>query len=375
MDHIGSWATMVGYVHASDVSSCMFQGIVSSATALASSFYTLVIALYLYLVTMYGSVLSKNSMFIVHAFCIGFPLIVSTVPLAQKSVSYGNNDDEITWCFIESDDDNPNKNTDLIWMIFSFYLWIFLAIFATAILLAIVGCHLYFDMQVVDGPIVESLLKLVWYPVIFLVCWGLASFSDFYCRYKHDRICEYSVVYSTILSILQGFFCACVFFARNKIVRVQWHELVCRRSSSVSIETSKASISIETSKASIATTATMKVEDEVDYESGGEDNDEVDARVSTNNDDRPRTARRGTKLLRNLSSIKKSGVFSSSSGKLNVASSNGLESGGEGATENPLSSSSSSSSRSKSDIITMDDQNRRFGDRDSEKMDVHSYSL
>jgi len=367
MDHIGSWTTMVGYVPRENRAECYFQGIFSSATALASSFYTVVISLYLYLVTYRGSVLSNKAMMYVHAFCILFPIIVCTIPLAQRNIIYGNDDDEVTWCFIASDDDTGSK-ADIIWMVMGYYLWLFLAIFLMGFFLSLVGYHVC-QMNMMDGPIVASLYKLGWYPVIFGVCWGLASFSDFYCRFKKDLICEYSVVYSTILSILQGFFCACVFFAQNKIVRNSWAKLLC----------GDTKISAENSKDFISTA--MKVEDEVDYDSGGEEYEENDLRPScehtSNNSTSAQEGRSNSQILRKLSSMKKSDRFATNAAASNssVPASPVFDAeAGEGTTKNPLSSSKSSSSSLHPGIILMDACNNKMFESSGHD-EVQSYRL
>jgi hypothetical protein len=127
-------------------------------------------------------------------------------------------------------------------MVASFYFWIFLAVTLQIGLLVKIAHKLYLlggDGNNSVKRIWSSFRKLVWYPVIFSVCWCFDAVADLSGIEQSDKdggngdnvisdgvVSEDFVIVGVALSMLQGFFFSLAFFANNTIVRECWLELL-----------------------------------------------------------------------------------------------------------------------------------------------------
>lgn len=77
-----------------------------------------------------------------------------------------------------------------------------------------------------------SILKLCFYPIIFIICWVFSSIQQFSDQStngtaKRNFISSLISLSSVSLPILQGFFNAIAFFYLNDIVKNRWYNLYC----------------------------------------------------------------------------------------------------------------------------------------------------
>ena len=218
-DFIGSIGIALGAQPDGSIG-CGFQAFVSNANYLSATFWTTIIAYQVYLVVVHKQIL-KN-MTSIHLFCWLVPAIVTLLPLTTSS--YGNNDDQESWCFIAN---NGGNSTRVIWLIFGFYFWLWCGI---ALSLYFV-CHVQYsltNMETVNEILlVGTVRRLVYYPVIFSVCWVLATVLDLYLIYNdlpNGSLWNTINVLSNLLAIFPGILLSILFFYQNPFVVNRWKE-------------------------------------------------------------------------------------------------------------------------------------------------------
>ena len=83
---------------------CYFQSFSTNYNYLSSIFWTVVITFQLFYIIQRGKFITIN--WYTHAFCWGFPLIVTMLPLSTNT--FGNPDDESDWCFFGNGPNSPS---------------------------------------------------------------------------------------------------------------------------------------------------------------------------------------------------------------------------------------------------------------------------
>jgi hypothetical protein len=164
---------------------CWIQSIMTSYFPLVSVFLTTLIAFILFAAIRKIS-LDSVAQTKIYVICWVVPLILTFLPLSTNQ--YGNPGENKGWCFLDTRKGSPNWTLSF-WIVVSFYLWFYLAIVIYLILLWSVICRLsvvYGIIAEIHGPrtssvahyISRSLMSLIWYPLIILVCWSPSALWD-----------------------------------------------------------------------------------------------------------------------------------------------------------------------------------------------------
>jgi len=222
-DLFAACGTILGSVP-DDSDECWFQGFSTSIGFLAAVLWTTVILHQIFLVVVQRGKVFK-SMIPLHMFCWGWPIVLSLLPLSTNT--YNNYDDQASWCFVASRSDSPMWG-ELFWTIFSFFFWIWLAIFVNVVQIVMVVRKLR-NLQV-SRAVRSTMRKLIWYPLMTMVCWFLVSIGTIHVIANNTSFEDVNTswqmitIVGSLLAILQGFFNACFFITMNKIVREHWYE-------------------------------------------------------------------------------------------------------------------------------------------------------
>jgi disulfide bond formation protein DsbB len=222
-DFIASIGTVMGTYHNSI--ECWYQGLATNFNYLVAIFWTNVIAYQLYAIVVKNQECIKD-MRRYHMVCWLVPLVVTLLPLTTNT--YGEADDNSGWCFIAERPDSPSYGV-LLWVILSFYLWVWLSILFITVVLLRTGYHLY-ELNPVPPPVYNVYYKLGLYPLVLILCWLPASLDDTLAAVFGGYSFPGSIVLNVcanVLPPLQGFLLSVIFFSSNKAVRLLWINLIC----------------------------------------------------------------------------------------------------------------------------------------------------
>lgn len=202
---------------------CWFQGLSSNFNFISAVFWATVISYQVYLVVLHGTILKDLTL--IHYICWGIPLLMTILPLSTDT--YGTYDND-NWCFIKKESNSKHPWTELFWAIMSFYIWVWLAIIFNFFMIGSISWKLY-KMREIPDIIWDSFIKLSLYPVVISICWIPASIVDMLAYTQglpNNNEWNSISLFSTVLSISQGFFFACIFFTLNPIVHSKFR-LIC----------------------------------------------------------------------------------------------------------------------------------------------------
>ena len=209
-----------------DSFACWFQALSSDINYVSAAFWTTVILYQIYLVVIERGTVLKNMTYI-HLFCWGWPVVLSLLPLSTST--YNNPDDESVWCFVADRRGSPEW-TELFWIIFSFFFWIWLTMVVNLVQIILIVLKLR-NMNVVTSVVKSTVRKLIYYPLITLLCWTLNTVSNMYLISTNSSLSGVSASWGMVsdlgilLALSQGIFNAFVFVGMNTIVREHWAEL------------------------------------------------------------------------------------------------------------------------------------------------------
>lgn len=154
-----------------------------------------------------------------------------------------------SWCSVGYRQGTPQWLV-LFWNLGAFYAWILLTIFSTLIMLGMVArrvqhstlgefksknaCNCFVVRFLRETPstictllsggiALDSLGKLVFYPIVFACCWTPAFVAEFIFYFNSAPPNEaWLNGVTNVLPISQGLFFALIFFVKNDIVRRHW---------------------------------------------------------------------------------------------------------------------------------------------------------
>lgn len=210
---------------------CWFQGLTSNINYMSSVFWTTVITYQLWLAVYEG--ITLKDMTYIHIFCWFFPVVWALLPLTTNT--YGNTeDDQSAWCFIADRKNSPAWGL-VTWEWMSFYTWIWLTIFANTTMLVMIHVKLREILRTgitaaeEAKKLVTKVNKLVYYPIILMVCWAPSTVIDMISNVsvpnESDRGFMMGTRLSTVLACSQGWLLAVTFFTMNPIIRYKWYAL------------------------------------------------------------------------------------------------------------------------------------------------------
>ena len=103
---------------------CYFQGIVTNFNYLSAIMWTTVICYQVQLaIFTNGKIIAKMWPF--HVLCWLIPLVTSMLVFTTNT--YGNDDDQDSWCFVTNSSQSPSWG-QLFWEMGSFYLWLWICV-------------------------------------------------------------------------------------------------------------------------------------------------------------------------------------------------------------------------------------------------------
>jgi len=192
---------------------CYTQALLTNIFPISSVFWTTVIAYVLYTVVSSSTSLDVLSPY-VSIWCWVVPVLLTLLPLTTNT--YGTLGEEYGWCFIEKTSSTP-KHATVIWVILSFYVWIWLALFLYVILFFFIRWKARHQTEEYKKRTFRVLYKLCWYPAIVLICWIYPTVYDIFdsLNSQRDEIVHsresFNVAYIT--PSVQGLLTAVAFFS------------------------------------------------------------------------------------------------------------------------------------------------------------------
>lgn len=201
---------------------CWFQGMTVILNYLSSIFWTVVISYQVWLVLERKQVIQNMTM--IHVICWGLPVVLTLLPLSTNTFGESSAFFNSEWCFIAERDGSPAWSVTF-WAIASFFFWILSSLFLTVFFLI----RVYFIIsRMMDMPEISNytLQKLVFYPLITVVCWLPACLIYFLALNgeTNDRKYNWNLANSFALStaVAQGLLNSAAFLANNELVRSKW---------------------------------------------------------------------------------------------------------------------------------------------------------
>ncbi|NXT07799.1 GP157 protein, partial [Prunella fulvescens] len=116
---------------------CVLQGAVSTFANTSSFFWTMAVALYLYLSIVRGSPTGQGLLWGFHAVSWGVPLAITVAAVALKKIGYDASNVSVGWCWV-----NLDAEDRLLWMLLAGKLWEILAYVTLPVLYILIRRHI-----------------------------------------------------------------------------------------------------------------------------------------------------------------------------------------------------------------------------------------
>ncbi len=120
----------------------------------------------------------------VYIACWPIPIILTFLPLS--TMTFGNLHDDHGFCFLDLEDGSNDRVTAVLWILVSFYVWMFIAAFIYFILFCYISYRFYNYKSEFADLMYKAILRLSWYPIIIFVCWTFTTFDDLYSVQHED---------------------------------------------------------------------------------------------------------------------------------------------------------------------------------------------
>uniref|UniRef100_A0A8C9NWA0 G protein-coupled receptor 157 n=1 Tax=Serinus canaria TaxID=9135 RepID=A0A8C9NWA0_SERCA len=116
---------------------CVLQGALSTFANTSSFFWTMAIALYLYLSIVRGSPAGQDLLWGFHAVSWGVPLAITVAAVALRKIGYDASNVSVGWCWV-----NLEAEDRLLWMLLTGKLWEILAYVTLPVLYILIRKHI-----------------------------------------------------------------------------------------------------------------------------------------------------------------------------------------------------------------------------------------
>ncbi|XP_068891151.1 G-protein coupled receptor 157 isoform X2 [Aphelocoma coerulescens] len=116
---------------------CVLQGALSTFANTSSFFWTMAIALYLYLTIVRGSPTGTGLLWCFHAVSWGVPLAITVAAVALKKIGYDASNVSVGWCWV-----NLDAEDRLLWMLLTGKVWEILAYVTLPVLYILIKKHI-----------------------------------------------------------------------------------------------------------------------------------------------------------------------------------------------------------------------------------------
>ncbi|XP_019397179.1 PREDICTED: probable G-protein coupled receptor 157 [Crocodylus porosus] len=116
---------------------CVLQGALSTFSNTSSFFWTMAIAIYLYITIVRGSPTGTGLLCFFHAVSWGIPLGITVAAVALKKIGYDASDVSVGWCWI-----NLEAEDRVLWMLLAGKIWEILAYLILPVLYILIKKHI-----------------------------------------------------------------------------------------------------------------------------------------------------------------------------------------------------------------------------------------
>ncbi|XP_030589170.1 G-protein coupled receptor 157 [Archocentrus centrarchus] len=201
---VSDWLSAVSYavgvwsVFRSDSAECVAQGAISSFANTSSFFWTVAIAVYLYVFIVRSSQRLADSLVLVfHLVSWGVPLAITVAAVSLNKIGYDASEVSVGWCWVRI-----NAGDRVLWMLLTGKIWEFLAYLTLPVLYILIKRHIHIAHAALSEyrPILPNRppthsssmadVKLTLIPIIFIVLriWSTVRFilllADSQVRYN-----------------------------------------------------------------------------------------------------------------------------------------------------------------------------------------------
>ncbi|NXY37534.1 GP157 protein, partial [Pomatorhinus ruficollis] len=170
---------------------CVLQGALSTFANTSSFFWTMAVALYLYLTIVRGSPAGSALLWGFHAVSWGVPLAITVAAVALRKIGYDASNVSVGWCWVDLDAEDR-----LLWMLLTGKVWEILAYVTLPVLYVLIRKHInrahaalseYRPLLPAPAPRPRSSVadkKLILIPVIFIFLriWSTVRFVLTLCN-------------------------------------------------------------------------------------------------------------------------------------------------------------------------------------------------
>nr|XP_034975946.1 G-protein coupled receptor 157 isoform X1 [Zootoca vivipara] len=125
---------------------CVAQGAVSTFSNTSSFFWTMAIALYLYISIVQGSPTGTSLLCFFHVVSWGVPLVITVLAVILKKIGYDASDVSVGWCWI-----NIEAEDRILWMLLAGKLWEILAYVTLPVFYILIKKHINRAVKVMSG--------------------------------------------------------------------------------------------------------------------------------------------------------------------------------------------------------------------------------
>ncbi|NXR32573.1 GP157 protein, partial [Zosterops hypoxanthus] len=184
---------------------CVLQGAVSTFANTSSFFWTMAVALYLYLSLVRGCPAGPALLWAFHAVSWGVPLAITVAAVALRKIGYDASKVSVGWCWVDLDAEDR-----LLWMLLAGKAWEILAYVTLPVLYILIRKHInrahatlseYRPLLPAPSPRPRSGVadkKLILIPIIFIFLrvWSTVRFVL--------TLCDSPAVQNPLLVVLHG---------------------------------------------------------------------------------------------------------------------------------------------------------------------------
>ncbi|XP_069545167.1 G-protein coupled receptor 157 [Brachyistius frenatus] len=189
---VSDWLSAVSYafgvwrVFRSDSAECIAQGSISTFANTSSFFWTVAIAVYLYIFIVKSSQRVADSLVLLfHLVSWGVPLAITVVAVCLNKIGYDASEVSVGWCWVSIY--APDR---ILWMLLTGKIWEFLAYLTLPVLYILIKRHIHnahaalseYRPLLANGPPSNSFsmadMKLTLIPIIFIILriWSTVRF-------------------------------------------------------------------------------------------------------------------------------------------------------------------------------------------------------
>ncbi|KFO73094.1 putative G-protein coupled receptor 157, partial [Cuculus canorus] len=189
---------------------CVLQGALSTFSNTSSFFWTMAVALYLYIIIVRGSPTGTGLLCCFHIVSWGVPLGITVAAVAMKKIGYDASNVSVGWCWV-----NLDAEDRVLWMLLTGKVWEILAYVTLPVLYILIKKHINRAVSILllslseYRPILSRApafqprtsiadKKLILIPVIFIILriWSTVRFIL--------TLCNSPAVQNSVLVVLHG---------------------------------------------------------------------------------------------------------------------------------------------------------------------------